>query len=459
MSTPHVLVVDDEADIRGLVQEILTEEGYEVSIAGDAAAAREARIRHEPDLVLLDIWMPDIDGISLLREWSRNQNLTFPVVMMSGHGTVDTAMEATRLGAVDFIEKPLSLAKLLRTVEQALEAGARARVNRPTRWLIPPLLEPVGKSGVMRALRERIKRVAEHDTNVLFTGEPGTGRETLSRYLHALSKRGGAPFVNLVLSTVSDSETEAQLLGRERGHEVTAGYLEQARGGTLFLNELGDMPPYAQRVLLSVLENAHFMRLGGARQMQLDVRFIASATPDIAARVEREWIRRDLYNHLNVVQIHVPPLREYREDVPDLLRYYADILVDRDSLPYRRFSVAAQNRLRNYPWPGNIRELKNLVERFLVLGGGDEITLEEVEQALAYETPAGELPLVKQDLLALPLREAREQFERAYLMQQLQLCGGKVGKLAERVGMERTHLYRKLRTLGIDIGQAGADDA
>jgi len=451
MSAAKILVVDDEADIRDLLQEILHEEGYDVQVAGDAAKARAARLAHEPDLVLLDIWMPDSDGISLLREWRDTDVLNFPVVMMSGHGTVDTAVEATRLGAFDYVEKPLSLTKLLHTVERALRDGRR---GKGARKLVPPVTTPIGKSRVMQALREQVKRVAQHDTPVLIAGEPGSGREAFGRYVHSLSGRAHAPYVVLVASTLTDANSEEQLYGSERGGEIDPGYLERARGGVLFINELEDLCATAQRLLLGAIEKESFVRAGGREPARLDVRFVSSIRR-LDGR-DPGGVRADLLAHLGVVPLQIPALRDYGEDVPDLLRYYADKLADTEGLPLRRFTVAAQNRLRHYPWPGNVRELKNMVHRLLIMGGGEEITLEEVERQLAAEAPPGE-PLIKQDLLALPLREAREQFERAYLQQQLQLCGGKVGLLAKRVGMERTHLYRKLRSLGVDFRQS-ADD-
>jgi DNA-binding NtrC family response regulator len=447
MRASRILVVDDEADIRGLVQEILADEGYTVEVAANAAEARAVRTRSDPDLVLLDIWMPDTDGISLLQEWTEQGPLPCPVVMLSGHGTVETAMEATRLGAADFIEKPLSLAKLLHTVEQAIAAGNRERPAGLA--LVSAPVEPIGKAQAIIALRERVRRIAQHRTPVLFTGEAGSGRETWARYLHSMSSRSAGPFVNLVASTVSTAEAPADLFGLAEDGEVRPGVLEQAAGGTLFLNELDDLTPELQRLLAGVLDSRRYRTFDGEAR-ELDIRLAASARPDIMARVEAGGVRRDLYTWLNVMTIQVPPLRDYREDVPELLRYYVDVLVDQEGLPYRRFGVAAQNRLRNYPWPGNVRELKNLVQRFLELGEGGEIGLKEVEAALAEAEPAVDEPLVKQDLLALPLREAREHFERAYLEQQLKLCGGRVGRLAERVGMERTHLYRKLNALGID---------
>ncbi|MEE8118790.1 MAG: sigma-54 dependent transcriptional regulator [Gammaproteobacteria bacterium] len=458
MTSPRILVVDDEADIRELVQEILAEEGYDVSVAEDGNAARIARNKSNPDLVLLDIWMPDTDGISLLREWSRDGTATCPVVMMSGHGTVDTAVEATRLGAFDFIEKPLSMAKLLRTVELALESSHLAPGFGSDRTLIPTLVEPIGKSQVMQVLRDRMRKVADDDSETMLIGETGTGRETLARYLHSKSFRRNKPFVNVVVAGIRDDNATAVLFGNEQGDEIREGVLEQAHGGTLYLNELADMSPQIQRLLVSALQERGFTRVGGSKTVALTCRVLSSAQPDIHALLDGGQIRRDLFTLLNVIEIVIPPLRDYREDVPDLLRYYVDVLVDQEKFPFRRFSVAAQNRLRNYPWPGNIRELKNTVQRFLVLGDSEEISLDEIEMVLREIPQQGSAPLVKQDLLALPLREAREQFERTYLVEQLRLCDGKVGKLAERVGMERTHLYRKLRSLGIDISSKAYDE-
>lgn len=455
MSAVQILVVDDEADIRGLLEEILTEEGYGVDVAADAREARASRAHNDHDLVLLDIWMPDTDGITLLREWSADSEYRrCPVVIMSGHGTVETAVEATRLGAFDFIEKPVSLAKLLRVVESALESGRNAPRSGP-RKLVPPMLAPIGKSRAMQALRDRVERVAPYDTAVLLQGEPGTGREAFARYLHSLSPRNDEPFVTLVAAAISDEDAAERLLGREADGQVTPGILDQANKGTLFVNELGDLAPNVQKLLLATLEAAGYVRVGGSVSQPIDFRLLTSASTSFDLSPPADF-RRDLLSQLSVVTLRIPPLREYSEDVPELLRYYVDKLVDAEHLPFRRFSVAAQNRLRNYPWPGNVRELKNLVHSLLIMSGDEEISLEEIEELLAAESHGSE-PLVKQDLLALPLREAREQFERAYLRQQLILCDGKVGRLAKRVGMERTHLYRKLRSLGIDLRQSGDD--
>ncbi|HEY6484169.1 MAG TPA: sigma-54 dependent transcriptional regulator [Steroidobacteraceae bacterium] len=453
MTIPHILVVDDEADIRGLLKEILSEEGYEVDVAANAVQARASRARQTPDLVLLDIWMPDVDGISLLREWSSAATDGCPVVMMSGHGTVETAVEATRLGAFDFVEKPLSLAKLLRTVERALDAGKRRRQSG--KLLVPALTVPVGKSRQMQQLRAELQQIAANPSPVLLVGEPGSGRETFARYLHERGPRAGRAFVTLIASSLREQDAEVRLFGRGDG-ERQIGLLEEAAEGSLFIHEVEDLPLAAQRLLVGVLESGSFTRVGGGELLTLTARVLSSAQPGIESRASAEGFRRDLLAHLNMLIVRVPPLRDYAEDVPELLRHYVDRVVDTEGLQFRRFSVAAQNRLRNYPWPDNVRELKNLVHRLLIQGGAEEIRLEEIERELAIQAPPGE-PLVKQDLLALPLREAREQFERAYLQQQLLLCNGKVGQLAKRVGMERTHLYRKLRSLGVDFRNISED--
>ena len=442
----RILVVDDEANIRALIDEILSEEGYDVTTAADAKEARGARKRQEFDLILLDIWMPDIDGISLLREWS-DGGTPGTVVMMSGHGTVDTAVEATRLGAVDFIEKPVSLAKLLRTVERAL---AVRRTKEQRRGAAPHNAVPAGKSQPIRALREQIARVAQHNTHTLFTGEPGSGRELFARFLASQSAQARGAFVAVMGGDLNDENAQRELLG----DGTEPGAFERAEGGILFIQELGELGGQAQRILLSALEQGTYRAAGQTSDRSFECRILSSAFQGFE---RSDTLRPELLSHLSVVVIRVPPLREYPEDVPELLRHHADLLVETEGLPFRRFSVAAQNRLRNYPWPRNVRELRNMVKRLLILGGPEEISLNEVEAQLATDTAERE-PLVKQDLLAMPLREAREHFERAYLQQQLLLCGGKVGQLAKRVGMERTHLYRKLRSLGVDFRQSLTDD-
>jgi len=456
MTAFHVLVVDDEPDIRVLIREILEDEGYQVSVADNADAARDARRARRPDLVLLDIWMPDTDGISLLKEWSAEGDLGAPVIMMSGHGTVETAVEATRLGAYDYLEKPLSMAKLLLTVERALEADKLHRENLGLLRQAQPIAEPIGKSKPIQDLRAQVKRIAQHDTCVLISGEPGSGKRLVARYLHACSPRHEGPFVNIGVATIARENSAVELFGTEHGDKVQFGRLEQANGGTLFLDEVGDMDLETQARLLGALETQSFVRVGGSTSVRVDVRVVAATHCDLEQHVRNGRFREDLYYKLNVVPLHVPSLREHREDVPDLLHYYVSLYVDRDNLPYRNFSVAAQNRLRNHSWPGNVRELENLVQRLLILGSDEEIGFDEVEAALGSEAHGVAAPLAS-SLYDLPLRDARERFEREYLQHQLHACGGSVQKLAKLAGMERTHLYRKLRSLGIDPKHLGSD--
>jgi two-component system nitrogen regulation response regulator NtrX len=453
MNANRILVVDDESDIRRLLQEILTEEGYDVEVAADAGQARAARARQTPDLVLLDIWMPDTDGITLLREWSNEATDSCPVVMMSGHGTVETAVEATRLGAYDFVEKPLSLAKLLRTVERALDAKSRRPTGKFVSANANGIVAPLGRSRTMTQLRSELTRVAAFNTPLLLLGESGTDREMLGRFVHQSGPTASGPFVLLDSRTLREDNAAVTLLGVSAAEP---GLLDQARKGTLYLGDIEDLPDETQRLFSGVLEAGKYVRTGGGDPVPQEARIISSARPGIVNHVLADGFRRDLYAQLSVLVVRVPALRDYAEDVPELLRQYVDELTETEGLRFRRFSVAAQNRLRNYPWPDNVRELRNLTRRFLHNTGPEEIGLEEVERELSAQTAADE-PLVKHDLLALPLREAREQFERAYLQQQLMLCNGKVGLLAKRVDMERTHLYRKLRSLGIEIGH-GAED-
>lgn len=451
MTAQYILVVDDEPDIRTLVKEILEDEGYEVSVAEDAVSARERRRNRRPDLTLLDIWMPGEDGISLLKEWQDAGGMSSPVIIMSGHGTVETAVEATRLGAYDFIEKPLSMAKLLLTVRRALEADQLQREYVGLKQQAPQISEPAGSSQIMQQLREQARKVAQHDTWVLITGEPGAGKETLARYIHSMSPRRERRFVSVSAAVLGRRDAASELFGSETGDTIHYGLLEQANGGVLFLDEVADVDLQAQGRLLNALEGNSVVRLGGSESVEVDVRVIAASHRSLQNEVQAGRFREDLYYRLNVVPLIVPPLREHPEDITELLNYYVDFYSATEGLPYRHFSISAQNRLLHYPWPGNVLELRNLVQRLLILGSYDEITVDEVDNALGMLTArsAQEQPL-QADIFKMPLREAREQFERTYLLQQLKYAQGSVSKLSERVGMERTHLYRKLRALGIN---------
>lgn len=454
MAAPHILVVDDEPDIRNLVQEILVDEGYDVSVAEDGETARAARRHRRPDLVLLDIWMPDVDGITLLKEWHEDAAGNVPVIMMSGHGTVETAVEATRLGAYDFIEKPLSLAKLLVTVERALEADRLQRENVDLREHVQPLAEPVGKSMAMQQLREQIYRVAQHDAWVLISGEPGSGKNACARYLHAQSHRAKGPFIEVGAGALSKENSAVELFGSEQAGNVHYGKLEQANAGSLYLDDIAEMDEDTQSRLHAAIESGAFTRVGGNEPVKLDVRVIAVTHHDLEQQVRDRLFRQDLYYHLNVVPLRVPALREHNEDIPDLVNQLLDYFVTHEQLPYRSFGVAVQNRLRNHDWPGNIRELRNMVQRVLIMGGEKEVALQEIESLLGkVRKQVGRHESLEIDM-DLPLREAREQFEKLYLQHRLLEAGGSVGKVAKLAGMERTHLYRKLRALGIDPKKA-----
>jgi two-component system nitrogen regulation response regulator NtrX len=448
MSQSRILVVDDEPDIRELVSEILEDEGYLVTVAENGEAARSAFARRTPDLVLLDIWMPDVDGILLLKEWSADDGLPCPVVVMSGHGSVETAVEATRLGAYDFVQKPISLAKLLAIVSQAL-ASRQSSGDSSRRLSAPSAGEPVGNSPVMQILRSKAEQAAQHESPVLITGESGSGRESLARYIHGRNMRKGE-FVVVDHSQLEGENIRVYLLGCDNDNGHNSGVFDQAMGGTLFLSDVQDVPSDALKIINQVLESGQFVHEGGAGKQSLNCRVIASGCTDLVDRAQRDTPLEQIYYRLNVLPLQVPPLRERPDDVPDLVRFFADWFPNHEGLPYRSFSVSAQNRLRNHSWQGNIRELRNLVQQLLILGGEGDVSTTEVEEALRQNPSEPVDDIEHPKIFQLPLREAREQFEREYLSYQLRQANGSVGKLAESVGMERTHLYRKLRALGID---------
>jgi DNA-binding NtrC family response regulator len=444
MSQAHILVVDDEPDIRLLMQEILEDEGYSVELAENGEEARGRFAENPPDLVLLDIWMPDLDGISLLKEWSDSGRMNCPVVMISGHGTLETAVEATRLGATDFIEKPLSLAKLLATVKQALGSGSPAAKRDAGEPAVLP--NPQGSSPQMQLLRQRAEQAAKHRTPVLISGEAGSGRSSLAAFIHRRSQAAG-DWVVADASRLDGGSARDYLLGSTD----RKGLLEQAAEGTLYLPQPQRIDTDTQALLAEVLDSGQFTPQGEQEPRSLRCRIIASVEEDGERLVETGELDRRLFLKLNVLPLAVPPLRERREDVPDLVGSYADWYSNHEGLSYRHFSISALNRLRNHDWPGNEQELRNLVQRLLVLGGEGDVTVQEVEDVLRLAEP---LTTVAEGAYPasfdLPLREAREQFEREYLTYQLRKVEGSVGKLATAVGMERTHLYRKLRSLGID---------
>jgi DNA-binding NtrC family response regulator len=451
MSKRHILVVDDEPDIRNLVQEILEDEGFIVKVAENAIVARQSIKKTKPDLILLDIWMPDVDGITLLKEWRNSFSQKIPIIMMSGHGNVETAVEATRSGAYDFIEKPLSTAKLLLTIKHALETYLLKKENLELNQITTTKLEPIGKSKIINELKSKILQIAKHDANVLMTGASGTNKEILARYLHSLSSRSEKPFIAVNISKLDEENSQKNLFGFEINNQIQKGYLDKAMEGTLFINDIGELSPTLQSHLLDVFKTKKFLHIGGSKLIDLNMRIITATRYDFELLIDKGEFIDELYYLLNVLPVNVPSLHEYCEDIPELLEYYVNQFIESESLPYRKFSVSAQNRLRSYKWPGNESELKNLVQRLLILGTEEIINADEIESYL------GKNKIVQKEHeseifnLDLPLRDARENFEKVYLMYQLEKANGNVSKLATEIGIERTHLYRKLKTLGINL--------
>jgi len=460
---PFILVVDDEPDIRRLVREILEDEGYSVVAAKDGAAAKLSIEDQEPDLILLDIWMPDIDGITLLKEIIEVYHLPCPVIMMSGHGTVEAAVESTRLGAFDFIEKPISLSKLLLTVETALESRQSAQIQTHYAHTRIETVDLIGKSQVVTQLRNQLDRCSQFDVTVLLNGDHGVGKAHCARYIHTHSKRKDGPFLTLQTASFSSFQGAELLLGRQTDGNIKKGFLEKASGGSLYIDDVAELSEELQSVLYGVLNSPTIYRVNGDEPLSIDMRLIVGTRFDLEQEIRTGRIKEELYYSIVAYPIHIPCLNEHNEDVSELLQFYVNYYTEQEGQPYRSFTLAAQNRLRNYGWPGNIKELENFVHRTLINGGDTSIDLDEVEVLLESHTHTqaslgqqlGGLPGFD-----LPLRQAREQFEKAYLTYHLGQSDGSVGKVAKLAGMERTHLYRKLRSLGIDakqIVQSGKD--
>lgn len=451
MSERAVLIVDDEPDIRGLLQEILEDEGYAVSTADTAQAAQNCIDETRPDLVLLDIWMPDMDGVTLLKSWKSSGKLDFPVIMISGHGTVETAVEATRHGAVDFLEKPVSLAKLLLTVEKAMAEGipaAGAVAAPPAVRRLPMLL---GVSDYVKNMREHMQVQATRTDSLLLIGEAGSGRVLFAQNIHDMNPEFSGRFIQLRCDTLSTVNAHRELYGEESDSALSVGFLESAAGGTLFLTDIELLPISAQQCLRQAVEQQGFVRVGGTTRVPFRCRVVASARSDPSIAVRQGALDASLVHLLSSETLSILPLRDHPEDIPALLEGFVVWHVEEEGLIYRHFSVSAQNRLRNLDWPGNLLELKNLVQRILLLGGPAEIEVPEINRVLGFVDQSDTSLALRHDL---PLREARADFERQYLLRCLAEAQGNIGDLAKHVGMERTHLYRKLRSLGIDLDKA-----
>jgi two-component system nitrogen regulation response regulator NtrX len=451
-----ILIVDDEADIRMSIAGVLKDEGFatrEAANSNEALAAIQAR---QPTLVILDIWLQgsEYDGIEILRQL-RDEMATVPVVMISGHGTIESAVEAIKIGAYDFIEKPFKSDRLLLVVARAIEAAHLRRENAELRLRAGGELDLVGASPAINQLRQQIERVAPTGSRVLITGAPGAGKEVVGRLLHARSRRAAGPFVPVNCATMRPDSLEIELFGCEGGNGLgprKIGTFERAHGGTLFLDEVADMPIETQGKIVRALQEQTFERVGGSRRVEVDVRVVASSNRELAVEIAASRFREDLFYRLNVVPIRVPPLRERREDIPLLARHFMARGAEAARIQARGFGEDSLAALQAYSWPGNVRQLRNVIDWLLIMAPGD--TTEPVRaDMLPNEITAIAPSVVKWDkgseIMSLPLRDAREVFEREYLLAQVTRFGGNISRTAAFVGMERSALHRKLKSLGV----------
>ncbi len=452
-SQKHILIVDDEKDICDLVSEILEDEGYQVSVAYNGEEARAIKKEVNPDLILLDIWMPDVDGISLLQEWRSEENLS-PVIMMSGHGTLEHAIEATKLGASDFLEKPLTLAKLLMVVEKTLtESVTQSPIiiepSEPNLNEKPYPFKPIGRSLLMDELNKNLMAIAESTPqHLLLLSEYGSEVDGIASYLHDIGSRNNEPFIELNLKGVTSESLNALFYGRSGG----AGLIHHTPKATLYIKQLETLDSEPQEALLSLLNQSTFINKEENQLQAFDYQFIFSAHKNLDRETKEGDFNLALWHKVSEVIVDIPPLSAHSEDVPDLIAYYLHYFTNEEHLTYRHFSIAAQNRLRNHKWLGNHLELRNLVKQLLLLGKHEEVTLDEVNLALEKEYSSQQLVQGEQHPLPLhlSLRKAREEFERNYLIAQYERAEGNIANLADLVGMERTNLYRKLKSLEID---------
>jgi two-component system nitrogen regulation response regulator NtrX len=450
-----ILIVDDEADIRELVAGILQDEGYVTRTARDSDDALNSVASRRPNLVFLDIWLQGsrLDGLQLLDN-IKQQFPDLPVVMISGHGNIETAVAAIKQGAYDFIEKPFKADRLVLVAERALENSRLRREVKALKVLSPSTL--VGRSPSINQLRQTVEKVSPTNSRVLIVGPPGAGKELAARSIHGLSGRAEGPFVVINAAAITPERMEMELFGTEQlngGQERKVGALEEAHGGTLFIDEIGDMPRETQNKILRVLVDQTFQRVGGNAKVSVDVRIVSSTGRDIEAEIAAGRFREDLYHRLSVVPIRVPPLAERREDIPDLVQYFIEQISQATGLPKRVIGEDAMAVLQSHDWPGNVRQLRNNVERVMILAGGDQdavITASMLPQDVGSMVPAMPNGGGGEHLMGLPLREAREVFEREYLVAQISRFGGNISRTAEFVGMERSALHRKLKALGID---------
>lgn len=450
-----ILVVDDEADIRELVAGLLEDEGYRTRKAASADEALTAIAARRPNLVFLDIWLQGsrLDGLQVL-ELIKESHPDLAVVMISGHGNIETAVSAIKSGAYDFIEKPFKADRLVLVAERALEASRLRREVRELKKGSVQASRIVGRSTVVNQLRQTIERVAPTNARVLITGEPGCGKELAARTLHEASTRSSGPFVVINAATITPETMEEELFGIEgvEGRSRRVGALEEAHGGSLYIDEIGDMPRETQNRILRVLVDQNFQRVGGATRVHVDVRIISSTSRDLAQLISDGHFREDLYHRLSVVPVKIPALSERREDVPELIEFFMEQISIATGLPKRRIGSDAMAVLQSHEWPGNVRELRNNVERLMILTKGDptaDITIDMLPAEVGAMVPTTPSGSGGERLMSLPLRDAREIFEREYLMAQIARFSGNISRTAEFIGMERSALHRKLKSLGV----------
>lgn len=451
-----ILIIDDESDIRSLIKGILEDEGYS---AREAASDREvyaALSAKVPDLIILDIWLQGSrdDGLQIL-EKVKTAHAALPVIMISGHGTIETAVSAIKQGAYDFIEKPFKSDRLLLMIERALETAKLREENRSLRTKVQGQTDLIGDSPATNALRQTLHRVAQTNSRVLITGEPGTGKELAARFIHRNSPRVTGPFTALNCAILRPERLEIELFGSENGvmgEPAKTGVLEQADGGTLLLDEVSDMPLETQGKIIRVLQEQKFQRVGGQNEIEVDVRIIASTNRNLQKSITNGDFRQDLYYRLNVVPIQLPPLRDRLQDIGQLVSYFSDLYSSQTGQPPCRFEAAAIAKMQAYEWPGNVRQLRNVVEWCMIMRAANDETI-KAGQLPPEVSLQGEVVVPKtssaSDLVTLPLREAREAFERDYLMSQIKRFGGNISKTSDFVGMERSALHRKMKQLGI----------
>src|SRR6266576_1310578 len=450
-----ILIVDDEADIRDLVAGILDDEGFSTRTARDSDSALAEIANRRPHLVFLDIWLQGskLDGLQLL-EQIKKDHAEVPVVMISGHGNIETAVAAIKRGAYDFIEKPFKSDRLILVATRALETSRLKREVKELKQLAPAASVLTGRSACMNQLRQTIDRAAKANSRIMIVGPSGAGKELVARTLHSASSRADGPFVVINAAAITPERMEIELFGVEANgeHQRKAGALEEAHGGTLFMDEVGDMPRETQNKFLRVLVDQTFQRLGGTTKVSVDVRIVSSTARNLEEEIAEGRFREDLYHRLSVVPIRVPPLSERREDIPELIDYFMDQISAATGLPKRQIGQDAMAVLQSHVWPGNVRQLRNNVERVMILaGGGPEviITADMLPQDVGSMVPAMPTSNNGEHIMGLPLREAREVFERDYLIAQISRFSGNISRTAEFVGMERSALHRKLKALGV----------